>query len=221
MSPDLRDVFDEIPEGCGPVGLLSSDEFLAVAEPFDGALLSVTGKRIALIFAADPRGAARSARLATSYYRRLGAEPLVVDVLIRDDARADALPDYDVLFLAGGSPAALVGCLRETPLWQEALKRWRSGAALAGSSAGAMTLCTHMLVPEPGDRRPSRWTDGCGPIEKVALAVHASTAPPEWLAFVRSTAPVPIVALDEGVGVVLGAGAEPVLAGDGRAWVLG
>lgn len=220
MSPELRDVIDEIPAGCGPIGLLSSDEFLAVAEPFDRALLSVTGNRIALIFAADPRGAARSARLAVSYYRRLGTDAVVVDVLIRDDARADVLPDYDVLFLAGGSPAALIASLRDTPLWEEALRRWRAGASLAGSSAGAMALCRHALVPEPGDRRPSTWTAGCGPIEKVALAVHARTAPPAWLEHVRSTAPVPVVALDEGVGVVLTPSAPPVVAGAGRAWVL-
>ena len=220
MSTDLRGVFDEIPAGHGPVGLLSSDEFLPVAQPFDRALLSVTGRRVALVFAADPRGAARSARLAIGYYTSLGADPVVVDVLIRDDARADALPDYDVLFLAGGSPAALVACLRGTPLWEEALRRWRAGASLAGSSAGAMALCANTLVPEPGDRRPSTWTAGCGPIEKVALAVHARTAPPAWLDFVRTPAPVPVVALDEGVGVVLTAGASPVVAGDGRAWVL-
>jgi hypothetical protein len=83
-----------------------------------------------------------------------------------------------------------------------------------------MALCRHTLVPEPGDRRPSTWTAGCGPIETVALAVHARTAPPAWLEHVRATAPVPVVALDEGVGVVLTAGNEPVVAGDGRAWVL-
>ena len=221
MSQALGDVFDEIPAGCGPVGLLSSDEFLPVAEAFDRALLSVTGKRIALIFAADPRGASHSARLATGYYRRLGAEPVVADVLIRDDARADALPDHDVLFLAGGSPAALLATLRDTPLWAEALRRWRSGTALAGSSAGAMALCRNSLVPEPGDRRPSHWVTGLGPVERVALAVHAKTAPAEWLRHVRSTAPVPVVALDEGVGAVLTANAKPVVAGDGRAWVLG
>src|SRR5918996_1645286 len=128
MSPEPRDVLDEIPAGCGAVGLLSSDEFMPVAGAFDLALLAVTGRRIALIFAADPRGAARSARLAITYYRRIGADPVVVDVLIRDDARADALPDFDVLFLAGGSPAALLATLRDTPLWAEALRRWRSGS---------------------------------------------------------------------------------------------
>lgn len=221
MSASLSGVFDAIPPGCGAVGLLSSDEFLPVAEPFDRALLAVAGPRIALVFAADPRGASPSARLASAHYRALGATPIVVDVVIRDDATADALPeDYDVLFLAGGSPAVLLATLRGTPFWDGALRRWRAGKALAGSSAGAMALCRHTLVPRPGDRRPMVWEGGLGPIERVALAVHARTAPEEWLEHVRSTAPVPIVALDEGVGVVLSNGSEPEVMGDGRARLL-
>lgn len=225
MSPSessgLDDVFDDIPRGCGPVGLLSSDEFLPVAEAFDRALLdAVRGPRVALVLAAEPRGAPHSAKLGIAHYRKLGADPFVADVLMRDDATADKVPDCDVLFLAGGSPAALVATLRDTPFWDEVLRRWREGMSLAGSSAGAMALCRHTMVPDPGDRRPSRWDDGLGPIERVALAVHARSASTEWLSRVRETAPVPVVALDEGVGVVLTTGAKPVVAGDGRARLL-
>jgi hypothetical protein len=224
MSPSrssgLDDVFDDIPPGCGPVGLLSSDEFLPVAEAFDRALLDVTGPRVALVLAADPRGAPHSAKLGIGHYRKLGTDPVVADVLIRDDATADKVPDCDVLFLAGGSPAVLLATLRDTPFWDEAVRRWRAGMSLAGSSAGAMALCRHSMVPDPGDRRPSRWEGGLGPIERVALAVHARSAPKEWLNRVRETAPVPVVALDEGVGVVLTAGAKPLVAGDGRARLL-
>jgi cyanophycinase len=220
MSDDLGDLFDDIPAGCGPVGLLSSDEFMPVAEPFDRALLAVSGSKVGLVLAADPRGAPHSARLGIAHYRKLGGDPIVADVLIRDDATADKVPDCDVLFLAGGSPAALIMTLRDTPFWDEALTRWRGGMSLAGSSAGAMALCAHSLVPDPGDRRPSRWERGLGPIERVALAVHAKSAPDEWLRRVMESAPVPVVALDEGVGVVLAHGREPVVAGDGRARLL-
>ena len=216
----LDGVFDAIPDGKGPVGLLSSDEFMPVAEPFDQELLRATGPRIGLVFAADPRGAQHSARLGLAHYRRLGADPSVVDLLIRDDATADKLPGLDVLFLAGGSPAALLAALRDSPFWAEALQRWSEGMSLAGSSAGAMALCRHSLVPVPGDRRPTRWETGLGPIERVALAVHARSAPKDWLRHVEETAPVPVVALDEGVGVVLRPGAEPIVAGEGRARLL-
>lgn len=220
MSEDLARLVDEIPAGRGPVGLLSSDEFRRVAEPFDRALLGVAGRTIALIFAADPRGARHSAALGCAYYERLGASPVVVDVYTRDQATADALPSYDVLFLAGGNPSALLSCLRGTPLWDEALRRWRDGSALAGSSAGAMALCRHALEPEPGASRPTNWSEGLGPIERISLAVHAGSAPKEWLAYVAATAPVPAVALDEGVGLLMQAGTPVQMLGQGRAWVL-
>jgi hypothetical protein len=220
-SSEVSRAFDAVSPGHGAIGMLSSDEFLPVAEPFDRALLAATGPKIGLIFAADPRGAKPSARLATAHYRKLGAEPFVVDVLIRDDATADKVPaDCDVLFMAGGSPAALLATLRGTPFWERALRRWSDGMALAGSSAGAMALCAHSMVPDPGDRRPSRWETGLGPVHRVALAVHARSASEDWLTMVRETAPVPVVALDEGVGVVLRSGAEPVVAGEGRARLL-
>jgi cyanophycinase len=224
MSPSpntqIAELVDEIPAGHGPVGLLSSDEFLPVAEPFDRALLEAAGRRVALILAADPRGAAHSARLGLAHYRRLGADPEVVDVYTRVQATAEALPQYDVLFLAGGSPSALLACLRGTPLWDETLRRWRDGRALAGSSAGAMALCRQSLSPEPGASRPTRWTEGLGPIERFALAVHARTAPEEWLDLVEQTAPVPVIALDEGVGLLLQAEQPVRVLGKGRAWVL-
>ena len=221
MSAALDDVFEPIPPGHGSVGLLSSDEFLPPAEPFDRALLAATGPRVALILAADPRAAPSSARLGLRYYRALGADPVVLGVLRREDARADALPPFDVLFLAGGDPGKLLACLRGTPLWDEALRRWRDGASLAGSSAGAMALCRHSLEPRPGDRQPTRWTAGLGPIRRAALAVHARNRREEWLAAVAAEAPVPVVALDDGVGVLLRAGAPPAVAGEGRAWVVG
>jgi len=220
MSAGLDAVIDTIAPGHGPVGLLSSDEFLAVAEPFDRALLAVTGSRVGLVLAADPRAARHSARLGLAHYRRLGGEPFVVDVLEREQATAEAVPNCDVLFLAGGDPARLLACLRETPFWEEALKRWRGGMALAGSSAGAMALCRYSLQPHPGDRMPKHWTDGLGPIERVGLAVHAKARPVEWLRHIAAEAPVPVVALDDGVGLVLRAGEPATVAGDGRAWVI-
>ena len=215
VNQDLAHVFDEIPTGHGAIGLLSSDEFLPAASAFDRALLAATGPRVALLLCADPRAAPHSAALAIPYYRELGADPLVVEVLHRDQATAQALPDYDVLFIGGGSPATLLPCLKGTTLWDEALRRWRSGAAIAGSSAGAMALCRRCLVPRPGDRVPTVWSEGLGPLERVALAVHASSRPPEWLRAVARDAPAHLLALDDATGVVLQAGRPPRVAGPG------
>lgn len=219
-APSLEQVVDEIPDGHGVIGLLSGDEFLRSAEPFDRALLQATGPGVALLLCADPRAAPKSARLGLAHYRRLGAEPFVVDVLHREQARADAVPDCDVLFIAGGSPSALLACLRGTPFWQEVLRRWRSGAPIAGSSAGAMALCRSCCEPEEGAHVPTRWSEGLGPLERFALAVHATTRPREWLRRLATNAPVPLVALDDGVGLLLRPGRSPAVVGEGRAWVV-
>lgn len=216
--PSLEDVVDEIPFAHGAVGLLSGDEFLPPVEEFDRALIAAAGPRVALLLCADPRAAPKSANLGVAHYRRLGAEPIVLDVLAREQARAGALPDYDVLFLAGGDPSTLLACLRGTPLWEEAVARWRRGVALAGASAGAMALCRHCLEPEPGAFAPTRWSRGLGPLERFAVACHASSRPREWLRRITATAQVPVVALDDHTGLILAPGAAPRVAGPGGAW---
>ncbi len=211
---------DSLEQGCGPIGLLSGDEFGPAARPFDKALLGAArGTRVALLLSADPRAASHRAKLARDHFATLGATTTVVGALRRSDAVRGVLPPFDVLYLGGGSPADLLACLRDTPLWEEALERWRDGAALAGASAGAMALCEHSLEPEPGASVPERWTRGLGPVRGFALAVHASSRPRAWLDAVARTAPTPLVALDDATGVILAPGTRVRVAGSGRARV--
>jgi hypothetical protein len=219
-EPSLAETFGELPSGAGAIALLSSDEFTEAAEPFDAALLNACGSRVAIVLAADAHAAPHSAALANAHYRALGATPAITGVLRRDDARADAVPDCDVLFLAGGNPSDLLHALGGTPFWDESLRRWRSGLSLAGSSAGAMALCEHCLTPEPGADKPTRWSAGLGPVRTAALAVHASSRPDAWLHHIAATAPVPVVALDDATGVLLRAADEPIVAGPGRVRVV-
>jgi hypothetical protein len=208
-------VVDSIDAPAGAVGLLSSEEFTPLAEAFDRDLIGVFGPRVAVLLAADPDGAAEAGAAATRHYLGLGAEPVILAVLRREDATADALPECDVLFLAGGDPANLLRAMRETPFWRTAVARWRRGMALAGSSAGAMALCRHCLVPRPGDDKPTVWDEGLGPLERFGLAVHASTRPVEWLARVVASAPVPVVALDDATGLILRPARPPSKIGSG------
>jgi cyanophycinase len=157
--------------------------------------------------------------LAEHHYEKLGAEPRVLDVLERSDDGPGVLPEFDLLFIGGGSPSTLLDCLSGTPLWQDALEQWTRGAGIAGSSAGAMVLCAHSLVPEPGVDMPTRWSRGMGPISGFGLAVHASGRPPEWSQLVSQTAPVPVIGMDDATGLILGAETAPRVAGRGRVWV--
>ena len=214
---DLAGVFPPIPPGCGPVALLSSNEFLPSAEPFDRAMLAASrGTRIALLPAAAGADAPNAARHFIDHYRRFGADPTALDIVRRDRATAGALGSFDILFLCGGSPALLLDVVRDTPLWAEALARWRAGATLAGSSAGAMALCADAQTPGPGDRVPTQWGAGLGPLRGVAVAVHANERPHAWLKQSAASAPCPLVAMDNDTGIILRAGADPIVAGPGR-----
>ena len=210
MSIDdlLRATAEGLPGGAGPLGLLSSDEFLPPVEEFDRRLLELTGARVGVIYCADHRARSQSERYARRHFEVLGARALTLDM------HGDTLPDYDIAYIAGGSPKDLLEHLRESARWADVEARWRDGAGLAGSSAGAMVLCTHMLTPEPGARVPTTWTEGIGPIDAFAVAVHASSRPDEWLEQVARDAPVRVVALADHAGVIVRKGHAPLVFGD-------
>ena len=52
----------------------------------------------------------------------------------------------------------VVQVLKGTRVWTSIFQAWRDGASLAGSSAGAMALCSHTLIragwPDRTQRRP-------------------------------------------------------------------
>jgi hypothetical protein len=217
----VDDVFAELPRGCGAVGLLSSDEFTPAARAFDETLLAaVRGARVGVVLCADHSHAATNLRHARAHF---GDAYEVFDAVGPHEAGAPPhapAREFDVLYMAGGSPEDLLECLRGSAFWDAVLREWRAGAALAGSSAGAMALCEHSLVPRPGDDKPTRWDRGLGPLSGVALAVHASSRPDVWLESVARAAPVPVVALDDATGVVLRVGKTPAVVGPGRARVI-
>ncbi|HEX9695001.1 MAG TPA: Type 1 glutamine amidotransferase-like domain-containing protein [Actinomycetota bacterium] len=216
---DLAGIFPAIPPGSGPVALLSSNEFTPAAGEFDRAMLDAArGMRVAIIVAAAGADAPNAARHGIDHYRRFGADPHPVEVTGREQAERGMLGDFDVLFMCGGSPRTLLRALLGSPLWDEAIERWQGGAMLAGSSAGAMALCTRCLLPDPGAHVPTRWVEGLGPLDGVALAVHADERPREWLKQVARTAPCPVAALDCDTGVILRAGEPPLVAGPGRVY---
>jgi cyanophycinase-like exopeptidase len=205
---DLALAFDPLSPGAGPIALLSSEQFSQRTIDVDRKLLERCGPRVGIGVQADPSGAADLAAQALTHYASLGADPRIAP----SDRGAD---DLDVLFLAGGDPKHLVPALLDSRLWSEATIRWRNGMALAGSSAGAMALCERCLFAGEGEDVPTRWGRGLGPLRSMALAVHASTRPPAWLAEIVASAPVDVVAIDDGAGVLLEPGRPPTPIGEG------
>jgi cyanophycinase-like exopeptidase len=48
------------------------------------------------------------------------------------------------MYMSGGDPHHLAQVLIDTPLWDAILENWKTGASLAGCSAGAMVLSAHI-----------------------------------------------------------------------------
>lgn len=132
----------------GPVALVGSGEFLEVMVPVDAELLAGRPQRaVFLPTAAAQEGPKRVAywlELATAHYLAMGVEPVPLEVLDRNDAERDELAGKvagaGLVYLSGGNPGYLAETLAGTAVWRAILGAWRSGAALAGCSAGACAL---------------------------------------------------------------------------------
>ncbi|MEY2989777.1 MAG: Type 1 glutamine amidotransferase-like domain-containing protein [Candidatus Nanopelagicales bacterium] len=105
--------------------------------------------------------------------QRLGVEQIVLDVRVRDDAfdpaHIAAVTGAGLVYLSGGNPQHLARTLIGTPLWQAIHAAWRSGASLAGCSAGAMALGGYV----PDIRHPRQGgQDGLGLVPSLRVLPH-------------------------------------------------
>src|SRR5205823_10010725 len=96
---------------------------------------------------------------ATRWFARLGLELEELHVLTRthanDPAVAARASRGSLFYLVGGDPGHTAATLRDTSVWRSAVAAWQGGAALAGSSAGAMAMGEWTLIRDrfKGDHR--------------------------------------------------------------------
>jgi cyanophycinase len=205
----------------GPIALVGSGEYLPVLEPLERALLAGRPSRyVQLATAAAPEGPAvlrRWHELGARAAKRLGVEQVVVPVVDRNTAQDPALADLvrgaGLVYLSGGSPRFLTETLQDTAVWAAIRQVWRSGAALAGCSAGAMALSAGF----PDLRHPwRRAVSGLGLVPTVEVLPHfdrfAARVPDPVLRGVSGAGPgVGVVGIDEDTALV--GGLEPGAAG--------
>jgi hypothetical protein len=159
----------------GPLALVGSGEYLPVLERVERLLLEGRPARfVQLATAAAPEGPASLARwheLGRASAERLGVQQVVVPVVDRisadDEELAGLVAGAGLVYLSGGSPTFLAATLRGTAVWRAIEAAWGGGAALAGCSAGAMAMSSHvpdlrhpLRAAEPGTRA-SCGTCGC------------------------------------------------------------
>ena len=156
----------------GPLALVGGAEWREGCT-FDRELLDAAGtdEVVVLPTAAAYEHPERAVASAAAWFESLGARVRGLDVLRRPDAldesNAAIVRAARFLYLAGGSPMHLRSVLKDSPVWDALVAAWHDGAALAGSSAGAMVLCDPMVDPRGG-----AFTVGLALVAQVAVIPH-------------------------------------------------
>lgn len=173
----------------GRLVLAGSGEFTAAMNEVDGELLATlrTRARVAIVPTAAGLEDTPSqwAAKGREHFAALGADPIAVMVLNKDDAHEpkwrDAIAGVDWIYFSGGDPGHIVATLLGSPFWAAVLARHSAGAILAGSSAGAMMMGESTFVPTARgpDGFPIRMTvqKAMGLVRGVIVAPHFDILP--------------------------------------------
>jgi cyanophycinase len=218
----------------GPLALVGGDELNPGNEPQDRVLAAAAGDGPAYVLATA--AAKHRPDLAVAHARRWFA-PLGVDVgelpvLTRRQANdASIAADASAgrfFYLVGGDPGHMAQVLRGSKVWDAIVAAWRGGAALGGSSAGAMALGEWTLIRGrfPGDDRRA-YRPALALVPGLAVLPHFETFGHRWVASAREEAPrhdVVLLGVDErsaavwadGAWRAMGPGGVTVIRGDDR-----
>jgi cyanophycinase-like exopeptidase len=141
----------------GSLALVGSGEYLPAMAQFENSLVAdgVTNGKEAR-YLQIPTAAGRESSDRLEYWKELGlrqaknigVEATYLPIFTREDAfnqeYIDAVANSALMYMSGGDPHHLAQVLIDTPLWDAILENWKTGASLAGCSAGAMVLSAHI-----------------------------------------------------------------------------
>ena len=192
------------------LALVGGDEFNPGNEEQDRMLVAAArpGEAFVVPTAAARQKPDESVAHATRWFRQFGLDLKELPVLKRSDASSTVLAERaragGFFYLVGGDPGLVATVLRGSAVWKAMFAAWREGAALAGSSAGSMALCSHTLVraswPNRFNRRPA---EALGLVPKTAVLPHFDTFGNRWVESARAAAPeLCLLGIDERCAVV-------------------
>ena len=212
--------------------LAGSGEFTRAMDNVDAELLSTLGPRPRVAIVPTAAGLEDTppswAKMGTEHFAALGADPVAVMVLNKEDAHDDkwvrAIDGADWIYFSGGSPGHIVETLEGSPFWTAVLRRLEDGAILAGSSAGAMMLGQTTFVPTArgpdGFPTEMRTRAATGLVPNVIVVPHFDILPRRLLEMWTTLWPAGhrMLGIDEDTAIVKDDGAWSVV-GKGRAVV--
>jgi len=141
----------------GSLALVGSGEYLPAMAEFEKSLVQdgvKNGKEARYV--QIPTAAGRESTDRLEYWKQLGltqakaigVEATYLPIYTREDAfnqkYIDAVANSALMYMSGGDPHHLAEVLIDTPLWSAIVENWKTGASLAGCSAGAMVLSAHI-----------------------------------------------------------------------------
>jgi cyanophycinase len=180
----------------GPLALVGGDELGPGNEPQDRMLVAAAGAGPAYVIATA--AARQRPDLAVANARRwfgtLGLDVEELPLEKRSHATSAEVAararEGRFFYLVGGDPGLVPKVLARSLVWSAIVEAWRDGAALAGSSAGAMALGSWTLIRDrmPGDDR-RRYRDALGLVPNVAVIPHLSTFGERWIPSALEAAP--------------------------------
>jgi cyanophycinase len=202
----------------GYVALVGGDEFKAGNEQQDTLLVQHRAAGTALVL---PTAAARqqpqmAVRTAQAWFGSLGLDLAELPVLKRSDANSETNTELartgGLFYLTGGDPGLVVDVLQHSRVWEAIRAAWRSGAALAGSSAGAMALGEWTLIRNrfPGEAQ-RRYKPALHLLPGIAVAPHFETFGHRWVEAALRDAPAPDV-------LIVGIAERSAAVWDGQQW---
>ena len=213
----------------GPLALVGGDELNPGNEPQDRLLAAAAGGGPAFVIATAaarhrPELAVEHAR---RWFARLGLDVEELPARTKTQARSSAVAaqaaEGRFFYLVGGDPGIVPSLLSGTPVWEAIVEAWRGGAALAGSSAGAMAMGRWTLVRGrfPGDRDRSA-RDALGLVPDVAVLPHFGSFGREWVPSAFAAVGTPdaiLLGIDERAAAVWSEGVWRTM-GDGAVTVI-
>jgi len=218
-----------VPETAGVLAIVGGDEFNPGNEQQDRVLAKAAGSGPAYVVptAAARQGPDRAVAHAQEWFRQFGLQLEDLPVLTRTDANSKDLAARartgGFFYLVGGDPGLVVQVLHSSRVWTAIFEAWRGGSALAGSSAGAMALCSQTLIraswPNRFNRRP---TEALGLVPDTAVLPHFDTFGQRWVESAHKALPgTTLLGVDErsaavwqdGIWRAMGPGAVTVIKG--------